>query len=214
MNNLMELVDSTDRHTGYEYKAKEAQDFIQRLRGLGLHKAADKAFEESQVKSKLALASEYHFIKISEEKIEKFLVNKATEYNKSHPFIEEKKKPANSGYMFLISDIWERTQPECKAHYAEANPLQIYVQTNDFHKNDAIGKYQWTETPLATYGTIPPAEVLDVIKLNQDRKIFDYISIAEVNEVEDPLLLGRIKGSKDRFFLYQWGKDVNLDDVI
>lgn len=211
MNNLMELVDEKDRHTNYQYKAKEADAFVKQLRSLGLHKAADKSFEESQVKSKLALASEYHFIKVSEEKIGKFLINKAINYNKSHPWNQ---KQANDSISSMFSILGERTQPECTVNYVDGNPLQIYVPTNNYYNAKEIGKYQWTETPLATYPTIPPVDVLQAIQTNQDRKVFDYMTIAEVNEVEDPLLLGRIKGSKDRFFLYQWGKDVNLDDVI
>lgn len=77
-----------------------------------------------------------------------------------------------------------------------------------------IGRYTWTETPLDSYPTLPPEHILGILKEHQSRKVFDYFTIASVNAVRDPLLLGRINGTEDRFYIAQWGDDVALEDVL
>jgi hypothetical protein len=72
----------------------------------------------------------------------------------------------------------------------------------------------WTEALLQDYPTIPPAEVLKALRKHQERKVFDYFTIASVKGVPDPLLLGRVIGSKDRWFIKQWGEDIHVEDVI
>lgn len=79
---------------------------------------------------------------------------------------------------------------------------------------NAIGGYAWTEVRVENYADIPPDHALDALIQTKNREVFDYFTIAKVNEVKDPLLLGRILGSKDRYFVAQWGDDVSLDDVI
>ena len=93
---------------------------------------------------------------------------------------------------------------------------KVIITKCTIHANSSeegtIGKFVWTETPLEEYPGIPPEFVLK--KIEQYKPSFDSLAIAEVNSVKDPLLLGRINGSSDRYFLAQWGKDVKLDDII
>lgn len=79
-------------------------------------------------------------------------------------------------------------------------------------KEGTIGQFCWTETPIALYPNIPPEYVLQ--KIEEHKENFDYFTVAEVNSIKDPLLLGRIFNLQDRFFLVQWGDDVKLDDII
>lgn len=92
--------------------------------------------------------------------------------------------------------------------------LLITRETCDYRNSDGIGKFIWQETTLADYAGIPPDHVLQMLRNVKDKTIFDYFTIAQVNEVKDPLLLGRLNGHADRWFLSQWGDDVSLDDVI
>ena len=81
-------------------------------------------------------------------------------------------------------------------------------------KEGTIGRYVWTETRVEKYTSVPPQEVLDTFDAHKKRNVFDYYTIASVNAVKDPLLLGRVDGRSERWFIAQWGEDVNLDDVI
>jgi len=100
------------------------------------------------------------------------------------------------------------------------HPLEtcsIYEKTCDYDKHDpeTIGRFEWKEVPVEEYEGLPPAPVLETFKEHKARKVFDYFTIASVNSVPDPLLLGRIDGDDDnRWFIAQWGKDVCLDDLI
>lgn|SRR3990167_8004891 len=99
-----------------------------------------------------------------------------------------------------------------KEHAADMH--SISRETCDRMRSEGIGQYIWKENRLADYKDIPPRKVLDVLKSVLSLQIFDYFTIAEVNEVKDPLLLGRLTDCKDRYYLAQWGDDVTLDDLI
>ena len=81
-------------------------------------------------------------------------------------------------------------------------------------KENTIGQYAWEEVPIATYNGIPPENVLLVLKEQKEKELFDDFTIASVESIKDPLLLGRVNGVQERFFLAQWGSDVTLDDII
>lgn len=100
------------------------------------------------------------------------------------------------------------------ARNSTTNPHQIEVRTCHYLGGGPVGEFVWKETPVERYKGIPPQDVLETFKEHKARNLFDSFVIAEVNDVEDPLLLGRVDGVDDRFFVAQWGKDVSLDDVI
>lgn len=77
-----------------------------------------------------------------------------------------------------------------------------------------VGRFNWTEVPVDIYTGIPPMNVLQKFKETVAKKVFDYFTVASVNAVHDPLLLGRVNECSSRFFVGQWGDDVSLDDVI
>lgn len=86
--------------------------------------------------------------------------------------------------------------------------------TCDASRSVGIGKFQWTEEVLESYKMIPPKEVLESLWFHKERNVFDYFTIASVNEIADPLLLGKINNSADSWFCFQWGKDIALEDVL
>lgn len=92
----------------------------------------------------------------------------------------------------------------------------LVALTHDFlsPSKERIAGFMWQERRIDEYEGLPPAHALTALKTAKAKEIFDYFTIASVSHVKDPLLLGRINGSEDRFFLAQWGDDVALDDVI
>jgi hypothetical protein len=72
-------------------------------------------------------------------------------------------------------------------------------------------------TPLEQYPEVPPAEVLERLAEAQKNDCFDYFEVAHIESVEklkDPIVLGRIKGCSDRFFISQWNDDVSIEDLL
>jgi hypothetical protein len=72
-------------------------------------------------------------------------------------------------------------------------------------------------TKLADYGDIPPDAALLALEEAKKLKCFDAFEIASVQWIEpvpDPLLLGRITGCEDWFFIAQWDEDVKIDDLL
>lgn len=88
--------------------------------------------------------------------------------------------------------------------------------TNDFlsPSEERVSGFMWTEEKVSEYKAVPPDAALAALKTAKGKEIFDYFVIASVTNMKDPLLLGRLHGSEDRYFLAQWGEDIALDDVI
>jgi len=130
-----------------------------------------------------------------------------------------------------IMEAQQRRQREAQIHQIIAydpipfhapwsNPsgtCSIYEKTCDYNKLDpeTIGRFEWNEERVEDYDGLPPVEVLETFKEHKARGAFDYFTIASVNSIPDPLLLGRIDGDDDnRWFIDNWGTDVCLDDLI
>ncbi len=61
---------------------------------------------------------------------------------------------------------------------------------------------------------LPPAEILEKLKVAKDSKLFDAFSILHIKYVPDPILCGRIEESQDLYFIAEWGDDVKLTDIV
>lgn len=96
----------------------------------------------------------------------------------------------------------------------EENIKDFLKRKSSFLGVSVWDRLEWDEKPLEQSEHLPPATVVEAIKVHQDRNVFDYMTIASVREVKDPIVFGRLTGSKDRFFIAQWGDDVCLDDLI
>lgn len=64
------------------------------------------------------------------------------------------------------------------------------------------------------YEGVPPTYVLDELEKAQNAKIFDEFKIISVKRVPDPVLVGCFKGTRDMFFIAEWGDDVSLQDLV
>lgn len=77
-----------------------------------------------------------------------------------------------------------------------------------------IGQYKWVEDKIEELMKLPPMRVLKRLVEEKGKNLFDYFTVARLAELPDPLLLGRINGVNDRFFIAQWDNDICLDDLL
>lgn len=201
------------------------------LAGAGFQAALDNLKQKKAERVRLAKIAEHGYLYFDEAKITRFLERKVAEYReacKRH----DKKKPANNEMDSIEPNGLFRAymqMPSMRSmyavdpvHYLEDEPKQtqrkgiitINKDTCCRQLSEGTGRFVWTETPIETYKGIPPTDVLEKARLAIGHTCFDYMTVAEVNEVKDPLLLGRLKGDSRRWFIAQWGEDVKLDDVI
>ena len=62
--------------------------------------------------------------------------------------------------------------------------------------------------------TLPPGDVLEKLAVAKKSELFDEFTILHVKAIPDPILLGKIKGEKDRFFIAEWGNDITLTELM
>lgn len=150
--------------------------------------------------------------------------------------MREKRLPSDFEWQSMsttISDSFAR-QIEEDAQRSQARGLQNMVSRSISMFGDSVwggatqtstarigvsgGQgYMWTwkEVPVSEYKAVPPKDVLLKLAEHRARGCFDGFTIASVEKIKDPLLLGRVDGVSDRrFYVAQWGEDVALDDVI
>ena len=221
-NDLMELV-KTGIVENFEYTQFDVESKkVERFKNLGMETVANSLSRGIQRKISLAKISRLKLIKITEEQINKYLEQKVVEYNNS---MGKSKTKAKSYFLNVVPlrENWvtraifdNATQEMFTMPSVFAAIKKTRITKHTVHaalsEEGTIGQFVWTETPLDEYTGIPPEFVLK--KIEEHRVSFDTLVIAEVNSVKDPLLLGRINGCSDRYFIAQWGEDVKLDDII
>lgn len=227
MDTLMELVKYAEL-VNCDYKDSDEDVIkVRRLKELGLTRAAEKHMLEIKQKSALAKLAKLKIVKITKAQIETFLDLKVFNYNNKTKTKNKRKlrwtpqtastwvaDAAGNSAGLQIPQDWITKSINILQEQEHLRITTISAVTLDYCSNEegTIGQFCWTETPIALYPNIPPEHALQ--KIEKHRTDFDYFTIAEVNSIKDPLLLGRIVGIEDRFFLAQWGDDVKLDDII
>jgi hypothetical protein len=58
-----------------------------------------------------------------------------------------------------------------------------------------------------------PDDVLDSLEVAKERHLFDTMHVLWAERVPDPLLLGRVDGCEDYFFIAEWGDDITFDQL-
>ena len=86
------------------------------------------------------------------------------------------------------------------------------------------GKYYnvvryWLEVPIKEITEPIPTNCLYILKEWKSRNVFERFTVATVEnenskKIPDPFLIGRINGDSNRYFLAQWGGDINIDNVV
>lgn len=114
-------------------------------------------------------------------------------------------------YRFVTSDLIDKFNSDLKRKtYKEAN-----IDKNGTYSYPTYDMLKFQA--IRTYTEIPPANVLEDLKLAKSRNCFDEFEIAKVQSVEvrpDPIIFGRIHGCADRFFISQWDNDVKIEDIL
>lgn len=229
-NDLMELVNECLPPEPLQIdKIKNAAALkkAQELDNYGFHFAAGTIRGKIEPEQKMQAIAYHRYIVITPLKIQAFLDRKARAYNDSQPAIKVDKK--TSGVSSMIESFYsfhnpsmhtdEMTQRVVRRDVpATADHMGIrfgsYTMHNQIMREGTIGNFAWKECEIQRYNGIPPQSALDALQLAKERKVFDYFTVAKVEGVKDPLLLGVLQNNEDRFFLSQWGDDVCLDDVI
>lgn len=231
MNNLMELVSEGERFTKINEKADKALDKSRDLFDLGFRDLANSLKEKAEAQMRLNELVKYNYICLTKKKIQKFLDNKAAAYNKGSQRMGQLRDQTMSAFQQYAAHLSTiLTSPNVNEvgspiYYGGAWDGSIAPQMGDeimaastcdamTTKPGTIGRFVWTETRLENYKTLPPDNILTTLKEHKARNVFHYFTIASVNEINDPLLLGRVHGCDDRYYLAQWGTDIALDEVI
>lgn len=112
-------------------------------------------------------------------------------------------------------------------HYRYVTPEQINhfntrLRAETRKRNNNAAAYMITYDTLrfrdiSVYPGCPPADVIQKVKEAKAHDIFDSLEVADIESVVeyvDPIIFGRIHGCDDRFYIAQWGDDVNIDDIL
>lgn len=198
LGNLMELVDDCDKAQTIKGVKKAAKDRVDQLKKGGFKEAAAKLQEKIDHKKRQYKLAFYQYVTIVPDKIKAYLDRKAKEYNKKYAKTRGPRESFRSGSIPV------------SPHYRFISKTADY----DLHDPDTIGQFLWIETPVKDYKGIPPENVVDLASEHANRNIFDELVVAEVKGIAYPLLLGYIKGDENRYFIAQWGDDVQLDDLL
>lgn len=159
-----------------------------RLKALGLFKAAEAL--DGKIREKTMGQRGYRLVSI--ESIKRFLQRKAEIYNQARR------------QETIITPVDDSSY---------AKNRTITAMTCDYIKGGGIGRFIWKETPIRDYPGIPPEHVLDA--LEKAKPDFDEIYVAEVVNLPDPILIGKLKDQIEGYYIpdSQWGNDVCLDDI-
>jgi len=226
---LMELVDGAEVARDEYAKTDENLTRAAELESLGFVDIAQRIIKEVETKDRLARIAEFRYRKITVDAIKKFLKKKVELYDASRPKQKEKKLDGGS-LLGYTQQEYVRLMSQYQGVYFDLpnallrvptidpkrTPERFFERTQDFHsvEDGKIGQYLWVETPVENYLSIPPKEVLNDMRVHKARNLFDYFTIASVEHIKDPLLLGRIEGTTDRYFIVQWGADIHVEDVL
>lgn len=223
MNDLMELITTCKPLAMAKQPNYVSLEKAKELKALGFEKMANKLTREFFLAEKMECIVEEKYPVITNEKIQSFLDRLAVAYNAKRAKTIPVTDSVVGNYLLLQNVTFQSSfipseQEGSRIVYSgwDDAPETLVAPTRDAMSSapGTIGKFKWEETPVAKYDGIPPAHALEALKRTQDKGIFEYFTIATVKGVRDPLLLGRLDGVEDRFFLAQWGDDVALDDVI
>ena len=210
MSNLMELIDECTPLELNGEKIEAAAQKARQLNELGFSNAAGMVLSRVNKIAPALKVVPHKFVCVTPDKIRRFLVRKATAYN------------AKSDSRFenvSVSDYLDQVRKSGWAvHNQHGSVPEAYyeIPTVDISRTapGTIGRFAWREELIRNYDGVPPEPVLAKLAEVKKLNLFDEFTVATVETVHDPLLLGYMKGNDNRWFIAQWGDDVCLDDVI
>jgi hypothetical protein len=192
---------------------KEILENCKRIEGVTKNSVNIKLMEELGVNPlliKQEKLKENNLIVITPEIIAKFLTKKCTE---KIPLPDKFKNP------YVYHDYWRDSSDEDDIYIIRE--LSFTEQTNWEGWGKGIhhkAVWYWVETLVSRITDCIPTNCLQILKSWKEKNIFDYFTVATVKEnhrpLNDPFLIGRIKEDSNRYFLCQWGDDINIDNII
>lgn len=235
MDTLQELLEAGEQSTALRYQLKEAEERAERLKAAGFETAGNKLGEEIERARKLNEVTKRGLLKFGVKQIRAFLLKKTGQAHLGRgdadimPLIKKYRAAFTllKPYRFdpLFDEGWANS-----TNYEVCPPSSCWASHKVLESRpweDAYGiKRQtptkimviaWVEMPIGLYPEVPPDEVLE--RAESFKGVFDYLTVGKVETMEcepvkDPLLLGRLNGSEDRFFLAQWGDDLHVEDIL
>ena len=125
--------------------------------------------------------------------------------------------------------------------YTLETPMENYIKLSVFNSEEATAEEKlenrinwsmdrgyvivkilnWHEFPIEIYPKLPPDNIIEKFNQIKSKEIFDNYIVAELSQkieikpmpMADPLLIGLINGSTDRYILGQWDDDIYIDDL-
>lgn len=118
--------------------------------------------------------------------------------------LSAKLKIAYERYRFLTPTAIQKFQDKLRAEQVtDEKGVRIYKQLRF--------------TALESYPKIPPDHVLAALMQAKEVGCFDTFEVVDLETITvlpDPLLLGCITGSEDKFYITQWDDDVKIQDIL
>lgn len=116
-----------------------------------------------------------------------------------------------AGYKKIFADKFEaaRKRVQQKSEYAcdlLLTPVEAYLGQN---VTITPGSYV-VDQELS----LPPMDVLEKVASAKKDGLFDSFAVIHVAKVHDPILVGQVKGSKDLYFIAEWGDDISLEELM
>lgn len=101
-------------------------------------------------------------------------------------------------------------------HYRFITPEKLQAFQEKLRcQGDRYSYRQLAFVALDLYAKVPPEDVLLKLEEALERKCFDRFDVAHIVEVKvDPLLIGRIDGCHDLFYIAGWDNDVKIEDIL
>lgn len=230
MNTLMEFIRTCpkmDTAQHYNAKADSALKKAEDLRELGFRYMASRLSQKARTEARLNSLAKEKYTRITSVDIQNFLNKKAAFYSWQNRGKDEKDVTLQEFEKMIGGITGQRLQEysglfSSRTTWSPYSPSDttasniLFANTTDLLSDQPgkIGRFMWIETRVDDYGQVPPEPVLQALRAEKKKNLFDYFTIASVNSIQDPVLLGRIDGLNDRYFLFQWGEDVALDDLI
>jgi len=152
---------------------------------------------EKKVTERSALLKELGFTKLHDQ-VEQ-IAERATKENLA----------AIAGYKKIPWDKYEAADKELRSNTQSykklaLTPVEAYVGQH-------VGEGdQVTDSKIS----LPPTEVLEKMAEAKKQELFDGFSIIHVVQGPDPILVGTIKGTKDMFYIAEWGDDISFAEIM
>ena len=142
----------------------------------------------------------------------------AKEFRENLPLLR-KMLVAKEHYRFVTEENYERAQEELRAKSIKKTRVDM-----DGYYEEVTTWVEMVLVQISEYDAIPPVHVLDSLEKAKELGCFDYFDIAKlermesrrkiVKKVPEPILFGRINGSKMLFYIDQWGDDISIEEIL